>query len=336
MLVRKTLAAVFGLPETDVRVLVPYLGGGFGAGLRVWPHVILAALAARVIGRPVKLVLTRPQMFTSVGHRPRDTAARAARRRPRWPAGRGRSRVHRDDRGPGRRRRRARPADHRQRLRLPERRDTRPAGAAAHPEPALDAGPGRGPGELRDGVRARRAVLHTGHRPDRAAAAELHRGSPGVGPAVVEQGTAGVLPRRRRAIRLGQAHPRDRVDARRELAGRLRDGRSHVHAGPGTLPGHGVDPPRRHRARAQRGHRPRYRHLHDRDAGHGRVARAGHRPGKRRDRRQRPAVRAVLRRLGNGDVAERRHPRRRGQAGAGVPGRRRRRRVVAAAGQARR
>ena len=70
MLVRKTLAAVFDLPETDVRVLVPYLGGGFGAGLRVWPHVILAALAARVTGRPVKLVLTRPQMFTSVGHRP--------------------------------------------------------------------------------------------------------------------------------------------------------------------------------------------------------------------------------------------------------------------------
>jgi CO/xanthine dehydrogenase Mo-binding subunit len=70
MLARKTLAAVFDLPATDVRVLVPYLGGGFGAGLRVWPHVILAAVAARVVGRPVKLVLTRPQMFTSVGHRP--------------------------------------------------------------------------------------------------------------------------------------------------------------------------------------------------------------------------------------------------------------------------
>jgi CO/xanthine dehydrogenase Mo-binding subunit len=67
---RRALATVFDLPETDVRVLVPYLGGGFGAGLRAWPHVILIALAARVVGRPVKLVLTRPQMFTSVGHRP--------------------------------------------------------------------------------------------------------------------------------------------------------------------------------------------------------------------------------------------------------------------------
>src|SRR6185437_16635749 len=67
---RRALATVFGLPETDVRVLVPYLGGGFGAGLRTWPHVILTALAARFVSRPVKLVLTRPQMFTSVGHRP--------------------------------------------------------------------------------------------------------------------------------------------------------------------------------------------------------------------------------------------------------------------------
>jgi CO/xanthine dehydrogenase Mo-binding subunit/CO/xanthine dehydrogenase FAD-binding subunit len=70
MLVRKTLATVFSLEETDVRVLVPYIGGAFGAGLRTWPHVILTALASRVVGRPVKLVLTRPQMFTSVGHRP--------------------------------------------------------------------------------------------------------------------------------------------------------------------------------------------------------------------------------------------------------------------------
>ena len=68
--VRDTLAAAFGVDPAGVRVLVPFVGGAFGAGLRVWPHVTLAALAARVTRRPVKLVLTRAQMFTSVGHRP--------------------------------------------------------------------------------------------------------------------------------------------------------------------------------------------------------------------------------------------------------------------------
>jgi xanthine dehydrogenase YagR molybdenum-binding subunit len=67
---RQALAGAFSVPESGVRVLAPYVGGGFGAGLRVWPHVILAALGARIVGRPVKLVLTRPQMFTGIGHRP--------------------------------------------------------------------------------------------------------------------------------------------------------------------------------------------------------------------------------------------------------------------------
>ncbi len=45
--VRAALAGAFGIPEGNVRVLAPFVGGGFGAGLRVWPHVILTALAAR-------------------------------------------------------------------------------------------------------------------------------------------------------------------------------------------------------------------------------------------------------------------------------------------------
>jgi xanthine dehydrogenase YagR molybdenum-binding subunit len=68
--VRDSLAAAFGIDPAGVRVLVPFVGGAFGAGLRVWPHVSLAAIAARITKRPVKLVLTRAQMFTSVGHRP--------------------------------------------------------------------------------------------------------------------------------------------------------------------------------------------------------------------------------------------------------------------------
>ncbi|GAA4513641.1 xanthine dehydrogenase family protein molybdopterin-binding subunit [Nonomuraea ferruginea] len=70
VLVRATLARMFGVPEAGVRVLAPYVGGGFGAGLRVWPHVVLAAMAARRTRRPVRLELARPEMFTGIGHRP--------------------------------------------------------------------------------------------------------------------------------------------------------------------------------------------------------------------------------------------------------------------------
>lgn len=66
------IAAIFGLPRENIQVISPYVGGGFGTSLRTWPHVTLAALAARHTGRPVKLVLTRKQMFYSTGHRPRS------------------------------------------------------------------------------------------------------------------------------------------------------------------------------------------------------------------------------------------------------------------------
>ncbi|MFC9425975.1 xanthine dehydrogenase family protein molybdopterin-binding subunit [Streptomyces sp. NPDC056987] len=64
------LAAVFGLPPESVRVISPFVGGGFGSGLRCWPHVVVAALAARETGRPVKLVLTRKQQYFGTGFRP--------------------------------------------------------------------------------------------------------------------------------------------------------------------------------------------------------------------------------------------------------------------------
>jgi len=66
------IAAIFGLPEDRVLVISPYVGGAFGTSLRTWPHVTLAALAARHVERPVKLVLTRRQMFHTTGHRPRS------------------------------------------------------------------------------------------------------------------------------------------------------------------------------------------------------------------------------------------------------------------------
>ncbi|MBX9932749.1 MAG: xanthine dehydrogenase family protein molybdopterin-binding subunit [Methylobacterium sp.] len=63
------IAAVFGMNKEDVRVLNPYLGGGFGIGLRPQYQLFLAVLAARDLERSVRVTLTRDQMFT-FGYRP--------------------------------------------------------------------------------------------------------------------------------------------------------------------------------------------------------------------------------------------------------------------------
>lgn len=67
--VQQSLAAALGVERENVRVVCRFTGGGFGCKGATWPHVILAAAAARQVGKPVKLVLTRHQMFTSVGYR---------------------------------------------------------------------------------------------------------------------------------------------------------------------------------------------------------------------------------------------------------------------------
>jgi len=64
-----TVAQLLGLHVSDVRVITHYVGGGFGGKAMTWPHVTLAAMAARQVERPVRLMLTRPQAFTSTGHR---------------------------------------------------------------------------------------------------------------------------------------------------------------------------------------------------------------------------------------------------------------------------
>jgi xanthine dehydrogenase YagR molybdenum-binding subunit len=64
------IAAVFGIPAENVRVISPFVGGAFGSSLRTWPHVTLAALGARVTGRPVKVMLSRREMYYGVGYRP--------------------------------------------------------------------------------------------------------------------------------------------------------------------------------------------------------------------------------------------------------------------------
>jgi len=69
--VQSTLAGQFGIDKANVRAICPYVGAGFGSKGNTWPPATLAALAARTVRRPVKLVLSRSQMYTSNGYRPR-------------------------------------------------------------------------------------------------------------------------------------------------------------------------------------------------------------------------------------------------------------------------
>ncbi len=67
--VRAAVAEAFGIVAERVRVISPHVGGGFGSKGTPRPHVILAAMAARAVERPVKVAVTRQQMFAFVGYR---------------------------------------------------------------------------------------------------------------------------------------------------------------------------------------------------------------------------------------------------------------------------
>jgi xanthine dehydrogenase YagR molybdenum-binding subunit len=68
--VRAVIARTLSIPTDHVRVISRFIGGAFGSKGSAWSHVVLAAMAARAVDRPVKLVLTRKQMFGPVGGRP--------------------------------------------------------------------------------------------------------------------------------------------------------------------------------------------------------------------------------------------------------------------------
>ncbi|UIR56848.1 xanthine dehydrogenase family protein molybdopterin-binding subunit [Sphingobacterium sp. SRCM116780] len=68
--VQQVIAPLFKLKKENVEVVSEFVGGGFGSGLRVWPHVLASIMAAKQVKRPVKLMLTRPQMFIGTGYRP--------------------------------------------------------------------------------------------------------------------------------------------------------------------------------------------------------------------------------------------------------------------------
>lgn len=65
----KELADAIGVPAADVRIIAPYVGGGFGSKLGISHEAVAAAIAARDLGRPVRVVLTRPQVFQATMRR---------------------------------------------------------------------------------------------------------------------------------------------------------------------------------------------------------------------------------------------------------------------------
>jgi len=66
----RDMATTLGIPRENVRVVSPYIGGGFGSKLWIRADALLAALASRKVGRPVKVALARPQIANNTTHRP--------------------------------------------------------------------------------------------------------------------------------------------------------------------------------------------------------------------------------------------------------------------------
>ncbi len=70
--VQRTFARLFNIPNDQVEVISEFVGGGFGSGLRIWANTLAAVMAAKLVNRPVKLMLTRAQMFHLTGYRPQS------------------------------------------------------------------------------------------------------------------------------------------------------------------------------------------------------------------------------------------------------------------------
>jgi xanthine dehydrogenase YagR molybdenum-binding subunit len=67
---KELVAIVLGVPPDKINVVVKFLGGGYGGKAYVWPHTLLAALAAKMLAQPVRIQLTRAQMYSMAGHQP--------------------------------------------------------------------------------------------------------------------------------------------------------------------------------------------------------------------------------------------------------------------------
>ena len=67
---QKNIMGLFNLPEKNVHIISHYIGGAFGSAFNFWPHTVAAVIGAKKIGKPLKVTLSRDQMFMLVGYRP--------------------------------------------------------------------------------------------------------------------------------------------------------------------------------------------------------------------------------------------------------------------------
>ena len=217
-------AFFFGIPAENVTLRSPYLGGGFGSKAIPTGPQVLAILAARTAGRPVKLVVTRQQMFGPVGHR----GATRQRLRLGVDAAAALTVIDHENLAatstfddfvePA--------AGASQGLYAAGAlRSSPPGRAPRHRHARADAGAGRG-------FRVGRARMRDGrdgggrrHRSARIPAAQLRRDGAGNRPPLFLQGAAGMLRAGCGTLRLGGPAARAAADARRERpAGRLGHG----------------------------------------------------------------------------------------------------------------
>lgn len=69
---QENIMELFGLKKENVHIITKFIGGAFGSAFNTWPHAVAALIGAKKINRPLKVVLSRDQMFTNVGYRPQS------------------------------------------------------------------------------------------------------------------------------------------------------------------------------------------------------------------------------------------------------------------------
>ncbi len=67
---QRNVMKLFNLKKENVHIICKFMGGAFGSAFSFWPHTMAALIGAKKIGRPLKVMLSRDQMFTLVGYRP--------------------------------------------------------------------------------------------------------------------------------------------------------------------------------------------------------------------------------------------------------------------------